>query len=79
MTFRKSLSALLATSLVIGSTAAAAATGVSEGIRQSAAIAEAEELGAGGIGIGWIIALVVAAGVALVIIEDDDDEDPVSP
>lgn len=68
MTIRKALSALVATSLVLGGTAAVAA----ESLRQPAAITESEEL-SGGFGIGWIIALAVAAGVALVIIEDDDE------
>lgn len=70
MTIRKALSAIVATSLIFGGTAAVAAG--ADTLRQPAAIGEAEELGGGGI--GWIIALAVAAGVALVIIEDDDEE-----
>ncbi len=71
MTIRKALSAFVATSLVFGGTAAVAAG--AETLRQPAAVDEAE--GAGGFSTGWIIALAVAAGVALVIIEDDDESE----
>ena len=72
MMIRKALSAVIATSLVFGGTAAAAAV-CAEALRQPAAIGEGEELA--GVGMGWLIALAVAAGVALVIIEDDDDSE----
>jgi len=77
MTLRKGLSALVATSLVFGGTASAAAAGAADSLRQPARVAEGEELAGAG-AVGWIIAALVAAGVALVIIEDDEDE-PASP
>jgi len=77
MTLRKGLSALVATSLVFGGAASAAAAGAADSLRQPARVAESENLAGGG-AIGWIIAALVAAGVALVIVEDDSDE-PVSP
>lgn len=73
MTIRKALSSAVAASLVIGAAASAASVGA-ETLRQPANVEEAENLG--GIGIGWIVALVVAAGVALVIIEDDEPSSP---
>lgn len=74
MKIRKALTALVATSLLFGGAASAAALG-ENALRQPAALGDSEQLG--GAGIGWIIALVVAAGVAIVIIEDD--EEPESP
>ena len=73
MTYRKTLTAMIAASLVFGGAASAAVTP----LRQAAPVGENEQLGGAGV-IGWVIALAVAAGVALVII-DDDEEDPVSP
>lgn len=72
MTIRKTLSALVAASIVFGS-AASAATGADAVLRQSAPVEEGEQIA--GAGLGWAIAIAVAAGIALVIIEDDEDDD----
>jgi uncharacterized protein YmfQ (DUF2313 family) len=76
MVLRKAITATVAATLALVGTASASAAGDSIAARQVANVNEAEQLG--GMGMGWLIAVLVAAGVALVIIEDDDDE-PASP
>lgn len=77
MFLRKALTATIAGTLILGGAASASAANENIAVRQAADIGEGEQLG--GMGIGWIIGVLVAAGVALVIIEDEDDDDPVSP
>ena len=80
MGIRKAFFAMAASALVLGSTAATAAPAAD--LRTGSAIGEAESMGAGG-GFGWIVALLIAAGVAGVIVADNDEDEggdtPVSP
>ena len=77
MMFRKAVTATVAGTLALVGTASASAAGERIASRQAADVGEGEQLA--GVGtVGWIIALAIAAGAALVII-DDDDNDPVSP
>lgn len=74
MVIRKALIATVSAGLMLGSTAAVAAPAVSEA-RSGSQVADAEGLG----GFGWIVGVLIAAGVIAVIASDDDDEAPVSP
>ena len=76
MVLRKAITATMAATLALVGTASASAAGDNIAARQAADVNEGEQLA--GMGMGWLIAVLVAAGVALVIIEDDDDE-PASP
>jgi len=76
MVLRKAITAGVAATLALVGTASASAAGDRIAARQSADVGESEQIG--GMGLGWLIAVLVAAGVALVIIEDDDDS-PASP
>lgn len=71
MVIRKALLGLATAGLVFGSTAAAAAPAARTGapVEQSDAV--------GGFGFGWILAILIAAGVIGVIASDSDE--PVSP
>ena len=77
MIIRKALFALSASGMVLGSTAMIAAPAAAEELRAGAAVNEAEGLGGGGF--GWILGLIIAAGVIGVIAADDDEDLPVSP
>lgn len=74
MVIRKALIALASAGMVFGSTAAAAAPAV-DNVRAGSPVADAEGIG----GWGWILALVILAGVIGVIASDGDEELPVSP
>ncbi|RPF70239.1 hypothetical protein [Aurantiacibacter spongiae] len=78
MFFRKALFGLASSGLMLGSTMAAAAPSASPitGEREATPITQADDMG--GMGLGWLIALLVAAGVVAVIVTDDGN-DPVSP
>lgn len=71
MVIRKALVALAAAGMVFGSTAAAAAPAA----RSASPVGEAENLGSW----GWILGLIILAGVIGVIASDGDEEIPVSP
>lgn len=73
MVIRKVLLATVSAGLVFGSTAAVAAPAVGEA-RSASSVADAEGIS----GFGWILGLIIAAGVVAVIVADDDDA-PVSP
>lgn len=71
MVIKKALVALASAGMVFGSTAVAAAPVE----RTASPVGEAEGIG----GWGWILALVILAGVIGVIASDGDEELPVSP
>lgn len=76
MVIRKAIFAMAASALVLGSTAATAAT--SADLRTGSAV-EGESL-AGTSGFALIVALLIAAGVIGVIVADNDEDDaPTSP
>lgn len=74
MVIRKALLATVSAGLVFGSTAAVAAPAIGEA-RSASSVADAEGLS----GFGWILGLIIAAGVIAVIASDNDDDAPVSP
>lgn len=74
MVIRKALLATVSAGLVFGSTAAAAAPAIGDA-RSASSVADAEGLS----GFGWILGLIIAAGVIAVIASDNDDDAPVSP
>ncbi len=75
MVIRKALFATVSAGLIFGSTAAAAAPAAVGDARSASSVADAEGLS----GFGWILGLLIAAGVIAVIASDDDDNAPVSP
>ena len=76
MVIRKALVALATAGMVFGSTAAAAAP-VASDVRAASPVSEAE--GFGGSSWGWILALIILAGVIGVIASDSDEDLPTSP
>jgi hypothetical protein len=74
MVIRKALVALASAGMVFGSTAAAAAP-VAD-VRAASPVAEAESLRGS---FGWILALIIIAGVIGVIAADSDENIPTSP
>ncbi len=74
MVIRKAIFATVAAGLTLGSTAAVAAPAINQA-RAASPVADAEGLG----GFGWILGVLIAAGVIAVIASDDDDDAPVSP
>ena len=73
MVIRKALVALASAGMVFGSTAAAAAPVAVDDVRAASPVAEAEGLRSW----GWILALLILAGVIGVILADGDES--VSP
>ena len=76
MVIRKALVALASAGLVFGSTAAAAAPVAVDDVRAASPVAESEALGGSW---GWILALIIVAGVIGVIASDGDEDLPASP
>ena len=74
MVIRKALVALASAGMVFGSTAAVAAP-VAD-LRAASPVAEAESLRGS---FGWILALIIIAGVIGVIAADSDEDIPTSP
>lgn len=74
MFLRKTALGLVSAGLILGSTSAIAAP---VDARDAAPVFEGEN--AGFQGLGWLIALIVAAGVVAVVVADDDEDEPVSP
>jgi len=75
MFVRKAIIALAAAGMMLGSTAAAAAPVAVDDVRAASPVADAEGLRGGW---GWILALIILAGVIGVIAADGGDE-PASP
>ena len=73
MIIRKALIGLASAGLVFGSTAAAAAPVAMDDVRVGSSVDQAEELSS----FGWVVAVLIFAGVIGVILADDD-EDPIS-
>ena len=73
-TLKNLSAALVGASLIASPVVASAAPVIAE---RAGATVEGEQLG--GLGFGWIIAALVAIGVAVIIISDEDETDPVSP
>ena len=76
MVIRKALVALASAGMVFGSTAAAAAPVAVDDVRAASPVAESEALGGSW---GWILALIIVAGVIGVIASDGDEDVPTSP
>jgi hypothetical protein len=76
MVIRKALVALASAGMVFGSTAAAAAPVAVDDVRAASPIAESEGLAGSW---GWILALVILAGVIGVVASDGDEDLPTSP
>ena len=72
MVIRKALVALASAGMVFGSTAAVAAPAVD---RAASPVAESEGLGSW----GWILAIIILAGVIGVIASDNGEDLPESP
>jgi hypothetical protein len=75
MVIRKTLLGLATAGMVLGSTAVAAAP-VATSARIGAPVGQSDNLG-GGFGFGWILAILIVAGVIGVVASDGDE--PVSP
>jgi len=75
MVIRKALIALASAGMVLGSTAANAAPAVAD-VRAGSPVAESEGLAGSW---GWILALIIVAGVIGVIASDGDEDLPTSP
>lgn len=65
---------LASASLLFGSTVASA---MPANTRDAAAVTDGEQFSFGGI--GWILGLVILAGVIVVVVADDDEDEPISP
>ena len=76
MVIRKALVALAAAGMVLGSTAAAAAPVAVDSARVASPVGESESLRGRW---GWILALLIAAGVIGVIASDSNEKLPTSP
>ena len=76
MVIRKALVALASAGMVFGSTAAAAAPVATDDVRAASPVNEAEGLRGSW---GWILALIIIAGVIGVIASDSNEDVPVSP
>ena len=76
MVIRKALVALASAGLVFGSTAAAAAPVAVDDVRVASPVADAESLKGSW---GWILALIIIAGVIGVIASDSNENVPTSP
>ena len=76
MVIRKALVALASAGMVIGSTAAAAAPVAVGDVRAASPVAESEGLRGSW---GWILALIILAGVIGVVASDGDEDLPTSP
>ena len=76
MVIRKALVALASAGMVFGSTAAAAAPVAVDDVRADSPIADSEGLRGSW---GWILALIIAAGVIGVIASDGNEDLPTSP
>jgi len=76
MVIRKALVALASAGMVFGSTAAAAAPVAADDVRAASPVGEAEGLGGSW---GWILALIIIAGVIGVIASDSNEDLPASP
>lgn len=75
MIIRKALVALATAGMVFGSTAAAAAPASVADVRAASPVADSEGLSGSW---GWILALIIVAGV-IGVIASDGDESPESP
>ncbi len=73
MLLRKTTLGLATAGLILGSTSAVAAP---VDARDAAPIIESEKAGLKSL--GWLVALIVAAGIVAVVVSDDD-EGPTSP
>ncbi len=73
MLLRKTALGLASVGLILGSTSAIAAP---VDARDAAPVIEGEQAGLKSL--GWLIALIIAAGVVAVVVSDDD-ESPTSP
>jgi len=76
MVIRKALVALASAGMVFGSTAAAAAPVAVGDVRAASPVAESEGLRGSW---GWILALIILAGVIGVVASDGDEDISVSP
>ena len=76
MVIRKALVALASAGMVFGSTAAAAAPVAVDDVRAASPVSEAENLRGSW---GWILALIIIAGVIGVIASDSNENVPTSP
>ena len=76
MVIRKALVALASAGMVFGSTAAAAAPVAVDDVRAASPVAESENLSGSW---GWILALIILAGVIGVVASDGDEDLPTSP
>lgn len=76
MIIRKALVALASAGMVFGSTAAAAAPVAVDDVRAASPVAESEGLAGSW---GWILALIILAGVIGVVAADGDEDLPTSP
>ena len=76
MVIRKALVALASAGMVFGSTAAAAAPVATDDVRVASPVNEAEGLRGSW---GWILALIIIAGVIGVIASDSNEDLPTSP
>lgn len=74
MKLRKTVLGLASAGVLLGSTAAAAAP---VDARDAAPVVESEMGDFGGL--GWLLALVIVAGVVLVVVGDADEDSPTSP
>jgi len=75
MVIRKALVALASAGMVFGSTAAAAAPVAVADARIASPVADSEGISSW----GWILALIILAGVIGVIASDGDEDLPTSP
>lgn len=74
------LGKLLSVAAIVSLVATPVAAQQAQAERLPAPVSETERGGMGMPAIGWVIALLIAAGVALVILGDDKEDDaPVSP
>ena len=76
MVIRKALVALASAGMVFGSTAAAAAPVAVDDVRAASPVAESENVAGSW---GWILALIILAGVIGVVASDGDEDLPTSP
>jgi hypothetical protein len=72
--FHKIALGLASAGLLLGSTGASA---MPINARDAAPVVEGEQFSFGGL--GWLLGLVILAGVIVVVVADDDEDEPISP